>query len=118
MTSRGIVQLQGGGSCAPAAAPREGKRQVHQHRTHHDLIQVKISPDHNQISLYELYYFKEGVDPLSDPNLFTEHSFSFDRVYGQNSTQDEVYRNTASDAVNSVLEVRARLFVLSLPFSD
>ncbi len=66
---------------------------------------MKISHNNSQITLYEFYYFKEGMDPLSDPNLYTEHTFSFDRVYGPESSQQEVYENTARGAVQSVLEV-------------
>lgn len=78
-----------------------------------EITQVKISHENSQITLYEFYYFKEGVDPLSDPNLYTEHSFAFDRVYGPESTQLEVYENTARGAVTSVLEVR----LVSLSFA-
>ena len=46
----------------------------------------KFSHNGTQLSLYEYYFMKEGVDPLSDPNLYTEHTFSFDRVYGPEST--------------------------------
>lgn len=30
-----------------------------------------------------------------DPNMYAEHTFSFDYVYSENSTQEEVYNNTA-----------------------
>ena len=70
-----------------------------------NLMKVKISHENTQVTLYEFYYFKEGVDPMSDPSLYTEHTFAFDRVYGPESTQLEVYENTARGAVTSVLEV-------------
>ena len=54
--------------------------------------------------LYEYYFVNRGSDVRSDPNMYTEHTFSFDRIYGQNSTQKEIYDNTAKDSVMSVLE--------------
>lgn len=37
--------------------------------------------------------------------LYATYQFTFDRVYDQNSSQDEVYVNSARDSVLSVLEV-------------
>lgn len=39
-----------------------------------------------------------------DPNMYAEHTFSFDWVYCEDSTQEEVYENTAKGSVLSVLE--------------
>ena len=68
-----------------------------------------MSPDHKKICLYE-YYNIDLVDPeqledyLNNPNSFNMHTFSFDCVYDQDDTQEEVYDNTAKDAVMSTLE--------------
>lgn len=39
-----------------------------------------------------------------DPNMYAEHTFSFDYIYSEESSQEEVYANTAKDSVLSVLE--------------
>lgn len=41
---------------------------------------------------------------VENPSLCTYHSFTFDTVYGEESTQVQVYENTARPAVLSVLE--------------
>jgi len=56
------------------------------------------------MSLYEYYFVNRGADAREDPSMYTEHTFSFDRIYSEESTQSEVYENTARDSVMSVLE--------------
>jgi len=41
---------------------------------------------------------------INNPNLFQLHRFTFDYVFDLDSSQEEVYLNTAKNAVNSVLE--------------
>lgn len=43
-------------------------------------------------------------DIQENPHITTTHQFSFDYVYGPDSTQSHVYENTARPAVLSVLE--------------
>ncbi len=38
-------------------------------------------------------------------NMYTMHSFTFDHVFDQDSTQNQVYEITAQPAVMSVLQV-------------
>ncbi|CAD8134780.1 unnamed protein product [Paramecium octaurelia] len=70
---------------------------------------IQVSPDHKKICLYE-YYNIDLVDPehleeyLNNPNSYTMHTFSFDYVYDQDNTQEEVYDNTARHAVLSALQ--------------
>jgi len=40
---------------------------------------------------------------MSNPNICNYHSFTFDYVYGPDSTQKFIYDNTAKTAVVSVL---------------
>jgi kinesin family protein 3/17 len=40
----------------------------------------------------------------SNPNICAYHSFKFDYVYGEDSSQEFLYENTAKSAVLSVLE--------------
>lgn len=69
---------------------------------------IQVSPDHKKICLYE-YYNIDLVEPehleeyLNNPNSYTMHTFSFDYVYDQDNTQEEVYENTARHAVLSAL---------------
>ena len=44
------------------------------------------------------------LEYIQNPNNFALHQFSFDHVYDQDSSQEEVYNNTARQAVLSVLE--------------
>lgn len=44
------------------------------------------------------------LEYIQNPNNFALHQFSFDHVYDQDSSQEEVYTNTARQAVLSVLE--------------
>jgi len=39
-------------------------------------------------------------------NMYTMHSFTFDHVFDQDSTQNQVYEITAKPAVMSVLQVK------------
>ena len=56
------------------------------------------------------YYNYELVDPqnikeyMENTNMYTLHHFSFDHVYNQDSSQLEVYENTAKPAVLSTLK--------------
>ncbi|KAL4507004.1 hypothetical protein ABPG72_001425 [Tetrahymena utriculariae] len=70
---------------------------------------IQVSPDGKKICIYE-YYNIELVEPeqlqdyLNNPNNYTMHQFSFDNVYDQDSTQEEVYENTAKQSVMNVLQ--------------
>jgi len=69
-----------------------------------------LTQDRKRISIYE-YYNIEAIDPenvseyLENNNMYTTHSFTFDRVYDPSSSQSEVYEHTAKPAVMSVLQV-------------
>ena len=39
-----------------------------------------------------------------DQENYNEHEYTFDHVYDQNSTQEEVYEQTAKGVINSCLE--------------
>ena len=58
--------------------------------------------NHKKISIFEYYQMEEGE--LDTENLYNQHSFTFDHVYDQSSTQEEVYANTARQAVLSGLQ--------------
>jgi hypothetical protein len=45
------------------------------------------------------------LDIMGNPNICNYHSFTFDYVYGPESTQNFIYDNTAKTAVLSVLKV-------------
>ncbi|KRX02482.1 P-loop containing nucleoside triphosphate hydrolase [Pseudocohnilembus persalinus] len=70
---------------------------------------IQVAPDNTKICVYE-YFNLELVDPsmlqeyLNNPNSYTMHQFSFDHVYDQDSTQEEVYENTAKQSVLSTLQ--------------
>jgi len=70
---------------------------------------VQLTQDRKRISIYE-YYNIEAIDPenvseyLENNNMYTTHSFTFDRVYDPSSSQSEVYEHTAKPAVMSVLQ--------------
>ncbi|EAS01503.2 kinesin motor catalytic domain protein (macronuclear) [Tetrahymena thermophila SB210] len=70
---------------------------------------IQVSPDGKKICIYE-YYNIELVEPeqlqdyLNNANNYTMHQFSFDNVYDQDSTQEEVYENTAKQSVMNVLQ--------------
>jgi len=70
---------------------------------------MQVSPDHKQICLYE--YFFDQIESnrleeyVNNPNYYSPHSYAFDYIYDQDSTQLEVYETTAKAAVLSVLEV-------------
>jgi len=71
---------------------------------------VKVSLDNRRVSVYE-YYNIDTVDPAQlteyaeTTNMFTLHSFTFDYVFDQDSSQVQVYETTAKPAVMSVLQV-------------
>ena len=71
---------------------------------------VQVSSDHKQLCLYE--YFFDQIESnhleeyVNNPNYYSPHTYSFDCVYDQDSTQLEVYQTTAKAAVLSVLEVK------------
>ncbi|EGR34190.1 kinesin motor domain protein [Ichthyophthirius multifiliis] len=75
----------------------------------HFISTIEISPDNKQIIIYE-YNNIELVNPVQLPNYlqnpenYQPHQFSFDYVYDQNSTQQDVYNNTARHSVQSALE--------------
>ncbi len=39
------------------------------------------------------------------PQVYSTYRYTFDRVYGPDSTQQEVYENSARESVRQVLEV-------------
>lgn len=67
---------------------------------------VDVSPDHRIINIYE-YFNLELVSPnevesyIEDPENYQTHQFCFDFVYDENSSQEELYRITAKNAVLS-----------------
>ena len=69
---------------------------------------IKITDNKKQITIHEYYYVKMNQDgnnyQYDDPSTFTMHSFSFDRIYPPESSQQEVYDTTARSAVTSILE--------------
>lgn len=75
----------------------------------HFLPTIKVNPDGKKVTIYE-YYNIEMIDPahLSEyaetTNMYTMHSFTFDHVFDQDSTQNQVYEITAQPAVMSVLQ--------------
>ncbi len=79
---------------------------------------MQVSPDNRKICIYE-YYNIELVEPealqeyVENPNNYTMHQFSFDYVYDQDNTQEDIYENTAKSAVLSTLQVFIRLLVNS-----
>eukprot|EP00736_Rhodelphis_marinus_P008000 Rmarinus@m.7700 len=48
--------------------------------------------------------FESVPDENGEPTVYATHGFTFDRVYGERSTQREVYENTARAAVHSSLQ--------------
>lgn len=62
------------------------------------------------ILIYE-YRNIEGVPSedvpqyLDNPNNYVVHKFTFDHVYGQESSQEDIYNNTARNSVLSTLDV-------------
>ena len=73
------------------------------------LFQVQVSSDKKKINIYE-YYNIDLVEPqdlpeyMENQNNYTMHQFSFDYVYDQESSQEEVYETTAKPAVMNTLE--------------
>lgn len=71
--------------------------------------QIHSGKDKKSISIYE-YFNVELLDPekieevLRNESLYAAHSFTFDYVFSEDSSQIEVYDNTAKPAVLSILE--------------
>ena len=71
---------------------------------------VKLTNNNKQITIYEYYYMKMGsnfnpaVNKEDDPSTYTMHTFSFDRIYSPESSQEDVYDCTAKHSVESILE--------------
>lgn len=68
-----------------------------------------MSPDHRVCSIIEYLGaersdFERMQDMHENPQLKQNHSFKFDYVYDEQSTQLQVYENTAKPAVLSTLE--------------
>ena len=63
-----------------------------------------VGNDGNTIQLYE-YYNIELVDPegiedyISNQDNFQAHTFTFDQVYDESASQEEIYSNTAHISV-------------------
>lgn len=68
-----------------------------------------VSPDGKTVSLYE-YFNLELVPPekieeyIEDPESYQTHTFTFDKVYDEHASQQEIYEHTAQSAVLSALE--------------
>ncbi|KAL4508356.1 hypothetical protein ABPG72_003660 [Tetrahymena utriculariae] len=75
----------------------------------HFISTIEVSPDNRKISLYE-YRNIDLVPPeqvpqyLDNQNNYSVHQFTFDFVYDQNSSQEDVYNNTARNSVLSALD--------------
>lgn len=73
------------------------------------MFKVQVCPDKKKLTIYE-YYNIDLVEPddlqdyMENQNNYTLHQFSFDYVYDQESTQEEVYETTAKPAVHNTLE--------------
>ncbi|KRW99943.1 P-loop containing nucleoside triphosphate hydrolase [Pseudocohnilembus persalinus] len=70
---------------------------------------VQVSPDHNKICIFEYQDIEsvptENLDQyFENQNNYNMNQFAFDFVYDQQNTQEEVYNNTAKQAVLSTLE--------------
>ncbi len=71
---------------------------------------MQASPNESQLCIFE-YYNIERIEAhmydeyFSNPNSFSIYRFSFDHVYDQDSTQEEVYTTSAKPSVLSVLQV-------------
>lgn len=70
---------------------------------------VNVSPDHKSCAIMEylgaeVSEYERQRDIDSNPHLCVWQSFTFDHVYDQHSTQENVYECTAKPAVWSVLE--------------
>lgn len=70
---------------------------------------VEILEDRQTIQLIE-YYNLESLgreqleDYIDDPRNYNRHEFTFDHVYDDEASQEEVYKNTARLSVCSALE--------------
>lgn len=72
-------------------------------------IKIQVSSDKKKLAIYEYFNLdmveKEDIEEyIHDPNNYAVHQFSFDYVYDQDSTQEEVYENTAKQSVFNTLE--------------
>ena len=70
---------------------------------------TQITTDHKSCVIQEylgaeITEYGRQRDVKENPHVLTSHQFSFDYVYGPDSTQSHVYENTARPAVLSVLE--------------
>jgi hypothetical protein len=59
---------------------------------------------------------EQGIS--EDPSTFTMHTFSFDRIYPPEATQEEVYESTARHSVMSILEVLTIFYKLHMFLRD
>lgn len=69
---------------------------------------VQVLEDKQSIQLFEYYNLDslngdELENYIDDPRNFNRHEFTFDHVYDDESTQEEVYKNTARLSVCSAL---------------
>ncbi len=70
---------------------------------------MQVSSDKKQVCIYE--YLTTNITPdnfeevMVNPDLYLTHTYSFDHVYDQESSQEEVYDSIAKKGVLSVLEV-------------
>jgi kinesin family protein 3/17 len=73
------------------------------------LSTVQVLEDDKSVQLFE-YYNLEGLNQdqleeyIDDTRNFTRHEYTFDHVYNEDATQEEVYVNTARLSVCSALE--------------
>lgn len=69
-----------------------------------------VGADGKSITLYEYFNLElvpaERVEQyIEDPESYQTHTFTFDHVYDEGATQEEIYETTAQSAVFSALEV-------------
>lgn len=73
------------------------------------LSTVQVLEDNKSVQLFQ-YYNLEGLNQdqleeyIDDTRNFTRHEYTFDHVYNEDATQEEVYVNTARLSVCSALE--------------
>lgn len=83
-------------------------RELHGLSPYQDTVHVDQPPRNITISenLSSPINRDQGLDAaFADGFLYSNYKFAFDRVYDQESSQDEIYSESARDAVVSVLKV-------------
>ncbi|CAD8043079.1 unnamed protein product [Paramecium primaurelia] len=70
---------------------------------------VQVAPDNLQLCIFDYHAIELVPDEdleqyVSNPSNYTLHQFTFDYVYDQDSTQEQVYNTTAALSVDSTLQ--------------